>query len=66
MSKHPASPANGSKLLTIGQVAEQCSVHARTVRRWIKSGELRAHRFGQLVRVSEGDLSEFLAAHRDP
>ena len=65
---HTSSPVTrrSSALLTVEQVAERCSVSTRTTRRWIKAGELRAHRLGHLVRVSEDDLATFLAAHRDP
>jgi len=52
--------------LTLQQVAQCCAVSTRTTRRWIEAGALRAHRFGQLVRISEEDLAAFLAAHRDP
>ena len=48
------------------QVAQRCSVSSRTTRRWIEAGVLRAHRLGALVRISEEDLTAFLAAHRDP
>jgi excisionase family DNA binding protein len=36
------------------------------VRRWIKSGELVAHHFGNAVRIAESDLKHFIARHRDP
>jgi excisionase family DNA binding protein len=52
------------KFFTIAQVAEPLDVATRTVRRWIKSGDLVAHRFGGVVRIAEGDLQAFLAAHR--
>ncbi len=51
--------------LTVRQVAERCGVSERTVRRWIKTGELRAHQLGRSVRVSEEDLAAFLAVHRN-
>ena len=34
-------------------------VSIRTVRRWIKSGELVAHHFGTAVRIAESDLKAF-------
>ena len=65
--KGPASALRPSRpLWTVEQVAQHCSVSARTTRRWIEAGALRAHRLGHLVRVSEEDLAAFLAAHRDP
>ncbi len=53
-----------SKLLTIKQVAERCSVSDRTVRRWIKSGQLIAHKIGRMNRVAETDLAIFLTLQR--
>ena len=47
-------------LLTISEVAEVCRVSTRTVRRWIKRGELAAHRLGRQLRISEKDLRAFL------
>jgi excisionase family DNA binding protein len=61
-----ASPPNrpGAKFYTIEDVAESLGVSTRTVRRWINSGALVAHRFGHLTRVSEADFAAFLAAKR--
>jgi excisionase family DNA binding protein len=53
------------KFFTIGQVAEALDVNPRTVRRWIKRGELIAYRVGGVVRIAEGDLRVFLARFRD-
>lgn len=56
---------NITRFFSIAEVAELVGVATRTVRRWIASGELVAHRWhGRLVRVSEQDLRAFLAAHR--
>ena len=51
-------------LLTIQEVAELCRVSHKTVRRWIKKGDLIAHRLGRQWRVSEGDLELFLRERR--
>ncbi len=48
------------------QIAEQLHASVWTVRRWIESGELRAHRIGRLVRVARSDLDAFLAERRIP
>lgn len=53
------------QFFTIANVAEHLDVAVRTVRRWIKSGDLVAHRFGGVVRIAEGDLRTFLAMHRN-
>ena len=50
---------------TIEQIADRTEASTRTVRRWIKSKLLIAHKIGGLVRISEADLQVFLTAHRD-
>ena len=57
---------NEIEFLTIAQVAEFISVSERTVRRWIKSGELVAHHFGTAVRIAESNFKVFVTRHRDP
>jgi excisionase family DNA binding protein len=52
------------RFLSIADVADWLAVSIRTVRRWIESGNLVAHQFGSVVRIAEGDLRTFLAAHR--
>jgi excisionase family DNA binding protein len=47
------------KFYTIEQIAEAVGVSTRTVRRWIDSRALPAHRKGGIVRISEADLAEF-------
>jgi excisionase family DNA binding protein len=54
-----------AKFYTVEQVAGALEVSLRTVRRWIALDLLRVHRFGRTVRISEADLSAFLATHRD-
>jgi excisionase family DNA binding protein len=62
---HPGqTPREQMRFFTIAEVAEFVAVSVRTVRRWIKSGELVAHHFGTAVRFAEGDLQAFLTAHR--
>ncbi len=50
---------------TVQGIAEQLDVSERTLRRWIASGELVAHKLGRAVRVSDSDLRDFLARHRN-
>jgi excisionase family DNA binding protein len=53
------------RFFTIDEVADCLNVSPRTVRRWIKSGDLPVHRFGRaVVRIAEHDLRAFLAQHR--
>ncbi len=49
---------------TIPSVADRLRVSNKSVRRWIKNGELIAHRLGRQWRISEADLAIFLAARR--
>jgi excisionase family DNA binding protein len=46
--------------LSIPQVAERYGVSAKTVRRWIASGDLPARRVGpRLVRINAADVADF-------
>lgn len=53
------------RFLTIGEVAELVQVAPRTVSRWIKAGDLVAHRVGSIVRIADDDLRAFLATYRE-
>jgi excisionase family DNA binding protein len=53
------------RFFTVNEVAEIVGVSVRTVRRWIKSGRLVAHRVRGVVRISPSDLEAFLCQHRD-
>jgi excisionase family DNA binding protein len=55
---------NEIRFFTIDEVAERLCVATRTVRRWIKAGDLVAHRIGGVLRIAESDLRAFLAVHR--
>ena len=57
--------ANRMSFYTIANIAESLSVSMRTVRRWIDAGELIAHRFNGVLRISDADLHAFLARHRE-
>ncbi len=48
----------------VAQIAEILDVSQRTVRRWIDSGELIAHRLGRNLRISGGDFDTFLIRRR--
>ena len=61
----PPGPSGGLgdppyRLLTILQVAEILQTSPRTVRRFIKSGELQAIRIGRSVRVRPEALQSFI------
>lgn len=50
---------------TVDQLAEAMNVHKETVRRWIRSGKLKATGTGKgrLKKISVPDLIEFLDMH---
>ena len=66
MTPSKPKPGEPMKFFTVADVAEIVEVATRTVRRWIKRGELPVHRFGTAVRIAESDLRAFIARHRDP
>ena len=49
-----------ARFYTVAQVADLLGVSSRSVRRWIAESDLRAHRFGRQVRISETDLRRML------
>jgi excisionase family DNA binding protein len=52
-------------LFTIKQTAKQINVSSKTIRRWIDTGDLVAHRIGHQFRISEPDLQIFIRLHRE-
>ena len=47
---------------TVQELADRLEVAEATVRRWIKSGELRAIDIGKGWRIADADLERFLKA----
>jgi excisionase family DNA binding protein len=62
--KPPASPPKPARMLTVDAVAEHLDVSTKSVRRWVASGALVAHRMGRLLRVSPDNLRSFLNKQR--
>ena len=52
-------------LHSIDELAERWGVSNRTVQRQIKSGALRAHRIGRLLRISDADAEDYLRQSRE-
>ena len=52
------------KIYTIEQAAGILSIKPRTVREWIRQGKVRAFKLGDLVRIHEEDLQEFIDSER--
>ena len=57
-------PSRLPRLLPLDEVAQTLHVSIKTVRRWIKRAELRAHQFGRQWRVTEEDLAAFISRAR--
>ncbi len=49
----------------VKDVADVMMVSDRSVRRWIAEGDLKAHRFGRAIRISDQDLKDFIRSRRD-
>jgi excisionase family DNA binding protein len=57
----PAKPTHKlAPMLDITDVAETCRVSEKTVRRWIKAGDLPAARLGNQWRIFPRDLNTFV------
>lgn len=52
------------KKFTVSEVAEHLRVSKRTVERFIKNGELKYHRFGSRIVISESQLNAFAEKKR--
>lgn len=52
------------KFFTVKQLHKRLGVSEKSIRRWIWIGELKHHRLGTLIKVSEEDLEAFLAIRR--
>ena len=53
-----------SPMLSKQKAADLLGLSLKTITRKIQAGQLRSHRFGQSIRVSEEDLAAFTAARR--
>ena len=53
-------PRAPDRLLSVTCVAEHLETSEKTVRRFVERGELRTHRIGNSIRISEDDLSLFI------
>jgi excisionase family DNA binding protein len=46
-------------------LADYLSVSDRTIRNWIRRGELPSYKLGASRRIDPSDVDDFLARHRD-
>ncbi len=61
----PKTASVGPTLYTILQTAGFLQVSTKTIRRWIETGDLVAHRLGHQFRISELDLQTFIKMRRE-
>jgi excisionase family DNA binding protein len=53
-----------TRLMSVTEFAERVGVSTKTARRWLASGDLRGHRLGRQIRISEEDVRSFVAVRR--
>jgi len=54
-----------AKFFTERTLADYLDVSDRTVRNWIRRGELSSYKLGAARRIDPADVEDFLARHRD-
>gem|GEM_PF-1282818 len=55
----------GPTFFTERSLADYLAVSDRTVRNWIRRGELPSYKLGAARRIDPADVENFLARHRD-
>ena len=59
-----SAPTPG-RLYTLEQIADLLQVSTKTLRRWIGTGDLIAHRIGRGLRITDTDLQTFIRMRRN-
>jgi len=59
------SKAPGPAFFTERTLAAYLSVSDRTIRNWIRRGQLPSYKLGASRRIDPADVEDFLARHRD-
>jgi excisionase family DNA binding protein len=57
--------APGPAFFTERTLAAYLAVSDRTIRNWIRRGELSSYKLGASRRIDPADVEDFLARHRD-
>lgn len=57
--------ASGPTFFTERTLAAYLAVSDRTIRNWIRRGELPSYKLGASRRIDPADVEDFLARHRD-
>lgn len=61
MERKPSKPS----FFTERTLADRLAVSDRTVRNWIRRGDLPSYKFGAARRIDPADVKKFLDRHRD-
>lgn len=64
LNRKPPITAEIETFYSIAEVADALGVCTKTIDRWIKSGDLVAHKIGRQWRVSRADFENFLKLRR--
>jgi excisionase family DNA binding protein len=59
------NPAQSDIFFTERTLAAYLAVSDRTIRNWIRRGELPSYKLGSARRIDPADVEDFLARHRD-
>lgn len=59
------NPAQSDTFFTERTLAAYLAVSDRTIRNWIRRGELPSYKLGAVRRIAPADVDDFLARHRD-
>jgi excisionase family DNA binding protein len=57
--------ASAPQFFTQRSLAAYLAVSDRTIRNWIRRGELPSYKLGAARRIDPADVEDFLARHRD-
>ncbi|MDR0739074.1 MAG: helix-turn-helix domain-containing protein [Oscillospiraceae bacterium] len=60
MKKNNMIITKNTKLISIQQACEICSVSEKTIRRWIVEEKIKTIKFGKIVRIFLVDLNQFI------
>jgi excisionase family DNA binding protein len=63
--KYVRAKTAGPAFFTERTLAAYLSVSDRTIRNWIRRGELPSYKLGASRRIDPTDVEDFLARHRD-
>ncbi|MBS1860954.1 MAG: helix-turn-helix domain-containing protein [Actinobacteria bacterium] len=64
-NKSVRAKAPGSSFFTERSLAAYLAVSDRTIRNWIRRGDLPSYKLGASRRIDPADVEDFLARHRD-